>query len=237
MSFPNNVLAANWFKTTNPGKKVFIDTLGTYATAPGTAASQPSPVNARCTGMTTSQCQDYTPSKGQIQPPALTTYPTGSPALSLTQLQSLEQQAISSGTFWPAGSCPTSSASLSSVGGAPVVIQGPCSISMAGPTSVNTAANPGALILENGTVTISGTAVFYGLLYCLNKQGSSGAVVTISGNGTLQGVVSVDGLGGVSVGSSKTNLIYDSRAITLLKGSSGASVNKNSFRIIPQSTP
>jgi Tfp pilus assembly protein PilX len=237
MNFPNNTLSANWFKTTNPGKKVFIDTLGTNLTPPGTAASQPAPVNARCTGLTTSQCQDYTPSKGQIQPPSLTTYPTGSPALTLTQLQSLEQQATASGTFWGANSCPSSSSSLNSVGGAPVVIQGPCNISISGSTSINSAASPGALILENGTVTMSGTATFYGLLYCVNKQASSGSVVTITGNGVIQGVVAVDGLGGVTVGSSQTNIIYDSRAITLLKGSSGAAVNKNSFRQLPQSTP
>lgn len=237
MNFPNNTLSANWFKTTNPGKKVFIDTLGTNLTPPGTAASQPAAVNARCTGLTTSQCQDYTPSKGQIQPPSLTTFPTGSPALTLSQLQSLEQQAISSGTFWAAGSCPSSSSSLTAVGGAPVVIQGPCNISVSGPTKINSAASPGALVIENGTFTISGTATFYGLLYCVNLQGSSGSVVTLSGNGQIQGTLAVDGLGGVTVGSSSTGVVFDSRAVTLLKGSSGASLNKNSFRLLPQSTP
>jgi len=62
-------------------------------------------------------------------------------------------------------------------------------------------------------------------------------VITITGNGTIQGVIAVDGLGGVTVGSSKTNLIYDSRATSLLRGSSGAALNKNSFRILPQGTP
>jgi Tfp pilus assembly protein PilX len=237
MSFPNNVLSANWFATTNPGRKVFIDTIGTYAQPPATAASQPAPVNARCSGMTTSQCTNYQSSKGQVQPPAVTTDPSGSSALTLTQLQQLEQQAQSSGTFYPTGSCPSTSAALSSVGGAPVVVQGPCNISVGGPQSINTAASPGVLIIENGTITIGGTAVFYGLLYCVNKQGSSGSVVTITGNGVIQGVVAVDGLGGVSVGSSKTNLIYDSRATSLLKGTAGSSVSKNSFRLLPQSTP
>jgi Tfp pilus assembly protein PilX len=237
MSFPNNTLSANWFATTNPGRKVFIDTIGTNAKPPATVSSQPAPVNARCVGLTTAQCANYQPSKGQIQPPSVTTDPTGSSALTLTQLQQIEQQAISSGTFYATGTCPSTSAQLSSVGGAPVVVQGPCNISMVGPQAVNSATSPGVLIVENGTVTIGGTAVFYGLLYCVNKQGSSGSVVTISGNGQLQGVVAVDGLGGVTVGSSQTNLIYDSRAPSLLKGSAGSSVNKNSFRLLSQSTP
>jgi Tfp pilus assembly protein PilX len=241
-SFPNNTLSANWFATTNPGRKVFIDTVGNYAEppslrpAPGTNP-QPAPVNARCSGLTSSQCANYQADKGQIQPPAVTMNPGGSSAVTLTQLQSLEQQAISSGTFWAAGTCPSSTSSLSSAGGAPVVIQGPCDITVGSNSTVNSSASPGALIIENGTFTIGGSAVFYGLLYCVNKQASSGSVVTIGGNSTIQGVVAVDGLGGVTVGSSKTNLIYDSRATTLLKGSSGASANKNSFRLLPQSTP
>jgi Tfp pilus assembly protein PilX len=237
MSFPYNTLSANWFATSNPGRKVFIDTIGTYASPPATVASQPAPVNARCSGLTTSQCANYQPSKGQIQPPSVTTDPSASSALTLTQLQQLEQQAQSSGTFYPSGTCPSTAAALSSVGGAPVVVQGPCNISVGGPQSINTAASPGVLIIENGTFTVSGTAVFYGLVYCVNKQGSTGSVVTISGNGTIQGVVAVDGLGGVTVGSSKTNLIYDSRVPNLLKGSAGSSVNKNSFRLLPQSAP
>jgi Tfp pilus assembly protein PilX len=229
MTFPNNTLSANWFATTNPGRKVFIDTKGT--------AAQPAAVNVRCVGMTTSQCANYQADKGQIQPPLVTTDPNGSSALTLTQLQQLEQQATSSGTFWAAGTCPSSIASLSSVGGAPVVIQGPCNISVGGNNIVNSAASPGALIIENGTFTIGASAYFYGLIYCVNKQNSSGSVINITGNGTIQGAVTVDGLGGVTIGSAKTNLIYDPRAPTLLKGTSGSAVNKNSFRLLPQATP
>jgi hypothetical protein len=229
MSFPTNTLSANWFATTNPGKKVFIDTKGT--------AAQPAPVNARCVGLTVSQCANYQADRGQIQPPLVTMDPNGSSALTLTQLQQLEQQATSSGTFWPTGSCPSSTASLSSFGASPVVIQGPCDITVGGNNVVNSAGAPGALIIENGTFTISATANFYGLVYCVNRQNSTGSVITINGNGQIQGAVAVDGLGGVTIGSSKTNLIYDPRVPFLLKGTSGAAVNKNSFRQLPQSTP
>ena len=237
MSFPNNTLSANWFATTNNGRKVFIDTTGKNAQPPATVSPQPAAVNARCSGLTSSQCKNYPADKGQIQPPSVTSDPSGSSALTLSQLQQLEQQAMASGTFWPTGSCPSSASSLNAVGDAPVVIQGPCNVNVPNNSVINSAAKPGALIIENGTFTIGGTSVFYGLIYCVNKQGSTGSVITIEGNATIQGAVAVDGLGGVTVGSSKLNLIYDSRAPGLLKGSSGSSVNKNSFRLLPQSTP
>jgi hypothetical protein len=41
----------------------------------------------------------------------------------------------------------------------------------------------------------------------------------------------------VVAGSSKTNVVYDSRATTLLRGEAGAGLNKNSFRVLPPSTP
>jgi hypothetical protein len=71
----------------------------------------------------------------------------------------------------------------------------------------------------------------------LNRQSTGGAVVTIGGNASVQGLISVDGNGGVVAGSSKTNVIYDSRAASLLRGEAGAVLNKNSFRVLPPSTP
>ena len=112
----------------------------------------------------------------------------------------------------------------------------PCAVSMSG-GSVNSAVNPGVLVIENGTLSLGGNANFYGLVYMVNQQGSSGAVVSISGNASIQGIVAVDGNGGVLAGSSKTNLIYDSRAASLLRGDSGATLEKSSFRVLPQNTP
>jgi hypothetical protein len=110
-----------------------------------------------------------------------------------------------------------------------------CNVSVGGSTQINTSAKPGALIIETGTLTLGGTSNFYGLVYMVNKQASPGAVVTIGGNAQIYGIVSVDGLGGIVAGSSKTNLVNDPRASTLLKGASGAKINKNTFRIVPTS--
>src|SRR5205085_1561503 len=95
-------------------------------------------------------------------------------------------------------------------------------ISVSGSTNVNSATNPGVLIVENGTLVLGGNVTFYGLIYMVNKQLFTGTVLTIQGNATVQGAVNVDGNGGVTAGSSKTNLIYDQRATRLLKGTTGA---------------
>jgi Tfp pilus assembly protein PilX len=233
MAFPTGVVTANWFTTSNQGRKVIIDTLGTYGNPPR-PASQPGPIVLRCQGVS-GTCANYQAGKGQVQPPAIeTNSTTSSTTLTLAQIQALERQATAAGTLY---ACPSAGANLSSVNGAPVVIQGPCNVSIGSNTIVNSSANPGVLVIENGTLTLSGTSVFYGLIYAVNRQNSSGSVVTISGNATVQGSISIDGLGGLTAGSSKTNVIYDSRAPTLLRGESGAVPNKNTFRVLPPSTP
>ena len=223
IAFPSNVVTANWFKTTNMGKKVIVDTRG--------SGSQPAPIVARCVGMTTPQCLNYPANKGQVQPPAVRADSTGS-AVTLTdsQLLSLKTQAQASGSYY--AGCPTAAQLTSPANGAPVYIAS-CNVSVGGNTQVNTSAKPGALVIENGTFTMQGTSNFYGLLYMVNKQATNGSVVNINGNAQIWGIVSVDGLGGITAGSSKTNLVNDPRAHTLLKGASGATANKNTFRIVP----
>ena len=242
ITISNSVVTANFLTTTNQGKKVIIDTLGAYAQPvsiqPGPAA-QPSKIVLRCAAGAPSPCANYSSSKGQIQPPTVTQSSTTSPqALTSAQLQTLESQAAAAGTLHTGADCPTSTSLLSSpANGAPVVIGGPCNISVTGNGSINTATKPGVLVIENGTFTLGGTITFYGLVYMVNKQASSGVVLSIGGNAVIQGAVNIDGNGGVSAGSSKTNLIYDQRATTLLKGATGAAINRGTIRVLPPSTP
>jgi NAD(P)H-hydrate repair Nnr-like enzyme with NAD(P)H-hydrate dehydratase domain len=84
---------------------------------------------------------------------------------------------------------------------------------------------------------MTGSSTFYGLLYLVNLQGSSGNVLSVQGNATVQGAVAIDGLGSASLGSSKTNLVYDQRAAGLLQGSAGAVINKSTWRELPSNTP
>ena len=57
--------------------------------------------------------------------------------------------------------------------------------------------------------------------------------MNINGTAVIYGGVTIDGLGGITAGASKANLVFDPRASTLLKGSAGATVNKNTFRVVP----
>jgi Tfp pilus assembly protein PilX len=242
LTIANSVVTANWLATSNQGRKVIVDTLGAYAQPPSARpgpAAQPGKVVLRCSApLGTSPCANYAANKGQIQPPAIqTSSTTSNQALSAIQLQTLESQAASAGTLWTS-TCPSTAAQLTaSASGAPVVVQGPCNISITGNGSINSATTPGVLVIENGTLSLGGTVNFYGLIYMVNKQASSGSVVTVGGNAVIQGSVNIDGLGGVTAGSSKTNLVYDSRAIALLRGSTGASINRGTIRTLPPSTP
>ena len=143
-------------------------------------AAKPAKLGVRCRNMTHAECLNYPADKGQVQPDTATVETGASTsAVSASQLQALERQAANVGTLFT--TCP-SSANLSSVGGAPVVIKTatPCAVSIS--DNVNSAANPGVLAIENGTLSLGGNANFYGLVYMVNQQGSSGAVVTISGS-------------------------------------------------------
>lgn len=229
LAFPNNVVTANWFRTNNQGRKVIIDTRG--------SAAQPAGVVTRCAGLTTAQCQQYPAGSGQVQPPTVRTDTGGSTtALSPTQLTLLKEQASAAGTLLTI--CPTSAAQLTSVDGAPVIVTAAnCNISFGANTAINSAAAPGVLIIENGSLSLGGGATFYGLVYVVNTQGASGALVNITGTASVQGVVAVDGLGGVSFGASKANMVFDPRATSLLRGYSGANINRNTFRTLPSSVP
>jgi len=242
ITIPNTVMTANWFQTTNQGRKVIVDTLGAYAQPPSVRpgpAAQPSKVVLRCAApLGTTPCANYAANKGQVQPPTIQQSATvASQALTATQLQALESQAAAASTLYTTGNCPSSSSLSSPASGAPVVIQGPCAISVGGNTQVNSATTPGVLVIENGTLSMGGTSNFYGLIYMVNKQSSSGGVLIIGGNSTVQGSAIIDGAGGVLAGGSKTNFIYDARAIGLLKGSTGAAINRGTIRNLLGSTP
>jgi Tfp pilus assembly protein PilX len=228
ITFPTNTVTANWFETTNKGKKTIIDTRG--------SAAQPSPVVLRCSGKAPADCMKYPSDKGQVQPPAVKSDSTVPAAtLSDSQLASLQAQAQAAGRFYNTGSCPNTAAAMTAVNGAPVYYKGPCALNVTGNTPINSATTPGALIIENGSLSLGGNVNFYGLVYLVNKQNSSAALLTLGGTAAVIGSVAVDGLGGISAGASKQNLIFDPRAATLLKGSAGATLNKNTFRVVPTS--
>jgi Tfp pilus assembly protein PilX len=214
-NFPRGVVTAGHFKTTNNGKKVIID--------PGSGPG----VNVRCTpgaGAPTrgDACLDYVATKGQLWPNSYSASATLPSAMSASDISAMRTKAQSAGTWYL--NCP------STLPSAPLVFveNGPCSTTSN--QQINSAASPGLLMINSGTLTLGGTSNFFGIIYCVNAGGLTGDVVTIGGNAQVQGAVVVDGAGGVAAGSSKTNVVYDPNAFNIINTNSSVAVVANSWR-------
>jgi len=215
LTFPRNVLNANWVRTTNNGRKVIINTKGT--------ASQTTDVVVRCAlPLGSSPCPPA--DTGQIGPSPAKLADPGSSAVAtpVGDLAAFQALANKLGTYYPAGTCP------GSLAGTAVYVEDftGCSTS----ANANSAAAPGHLYIGKGTLVLSGGTRFYGLVYMGNKQGSSGAVVSLSGNARITGAVAVDGLGGVEVGSSKENITFDPNVFDDFKGIANVAMAPNTWR-------
>jgi NAD(P)H-hydrate repair Nnr-like enzyme with NAD(P)H-hydrate dehydratase domain len=70
----------------------------------------------------------------------------------------------------------------------------------------------------------------------LNQQGSSGDVLTVHANATLQGGIAVDGDGAVRTGSDKVNIIFDGKAFIDLETHGMAGLVQNSWRELTPGT-
>jgi Tfp pilus assembly protein PilX len=222
-TFPHDAFAANWFTVTNKGEKTLIDRRGT--------GSQPGGGNVRCNTPHPAKCVNYREKSEQIKPEYEEEPPGPSNTMSEAQLEALRSQAKSEGHFYSGseGTCPTTVEGLS---GRPTYVEGCGELSFNGGTA-NSEANPGFLVLANGTLYLGGGATFYGVIYAANKQNSEGAVVTLHGSAQVVGAIVVDGSGGIEFGSSHENLKYDPTAINELKLLVGAAATRNSFRVLP----
>jgi parallel beta-helix repeat protein len=219
--FPQSAVAGNWFETSNTGNKVIVNTLGT--------ASQAGGVSMRCTGRTEAECRIYDKTKGQVNPDTTSVGPSPNPTWSASQLETIKAQAKAAGTYFAAGKCPANLAELS---GKPTYVEGPCELAYI--SGIGNSKNaPGFLVIVNGTLNLNGNAEFFGTVYAVNAQNSSGVVVEVHGNSTITGSIAVDGNGGISFGSSKENFVYDNTAVLELKAFAGASATRNSFRVLP----
>lgn len=234
LPFPRNVLTANWISLRNAGRKVLVDTLGTYAQPPSAQPqknAQPGGVAARCVNAPT-PCVSYDPSKGQIVPDTTVAGAGGSSStLTDDQIDGLRQQAQTAvppsyyGPTSPLGSCPPS------LTGQLVFVEDltNCPQYRGG----NSANSPGVLVFMKGTLSMTGNAVFYGIVYAGNRTNLTGAVVSLNGTSAIQGAVVVDGPGGVIVGSSRTNIVFDTRAFSLVQGLANATMVPNTWRQLP----
>jgi type II secretory pathway pseudopilin PulG len=219
-SFPRNAITSGWFGTSNNGNKVIVDTQGDTA--------QPAPLAVRCTAPPPSAgCLDYETDKGQVSPNTAAPGFANPTAVHPDVLERLRQTARSLDSYYPTG-CPASPA-----GRMIFVESGDCSY--VGGGSANSAAAPGAFVVARGTLSFGGGVSYYGLVYAANLQGSPGVVVSTHGSATIFGAVAVDAGGGVMVGSSGNNLVYDDGVFPSFKTFSGAVPIQGSWRELPAS--
>jgi hypothetical protein len=215
---PRDVVLAGNLQTGNQGNKVIINTQGTAG--PGSAA----PVFVRCNPALSTTCLQYdsTHTINQISPDTASGNSTAGNAISASDQAALKAQAQANGTYY--ATCPANMPS-----GAVVWIDsGNCS--WTGNATLNSSNSPGVIVINNGTMTVGGTLTFYGLLYGINAQATTGTVIGTTGNAQVFGAVMVDGSGGVGAASSKLNLQFDPNAVAGVNTVSNASYIQTTWR-------
>jgi hypothetical protein len=224
LNFPHSAVSGNWFRVTNSGKKVIVNTAGE---PPG----QPGPISMRCEGVEAGHCEEWSKEKEQVSPD--TTGAPSQPPITLDeeQLAALKAQAQAAGTFHSgaSGTCPKTPEEMN---GLPAYIEGCGELLMTAGVG-NAKGKAGFLVLADGTLTLKGTTEFWGVIYARNPTNITGAVVTLGGTTQVHGAIDVDGNGGIEFGSSKANLIYEPQAIYELKAYAGATPTRDTFRVLP----
>lgn len=226
--FPRSTITAGYFNVTNNGNKTIIDTTG-------------SQVIVRCQGQAfPTPCADYNASKGQVSPADSVVHGPSTPsAMNAAQVDRFKSAAQSANPPTYFTSCPAS------LTGAIVFIDLPTATECQyqGNLNYNSAAQPGVVIMRQGTLTLRGGVTFYGLLYLRNEQGSTGIVADIGGNGGVVGSVTIDGAGGLDAGSNgnsgtnTSNITYASNAFNSLASFGTAGLVQSTWRELPPNTP
>jgi len=163
---------------------------------------------------------------GNITGSAPATSYAGGPAITPEALARLKATAIANGTYY--ASCPTEAQLTGQV---VYVESGNCSYNSN--SQFNSPQAPGMLILNAGTISISGTANFYGVIYAANANALTGTVVSTQGTGQIVGGVLVDGLGQVVLGSSSSPKIqFDVNAFRAVASYGAAGIVQNTWREI-----
>jgi Tfp pilus assembly protein PilX len=184
-------------------------------------------VNMRCTQGTS--CIDTS----HVQPAGGITY--NYPSASLLQtgdMNALVARAKQQNSYYT--DCPTNPT------GSLVVVLGTSS-SQCGWSSLppNSSSSFGTYIQLNGTLRLTGTNTFYGLIYLGNSSVSgfvngtpiSDIVYYDNGNANINGSIIVDGPGGAHIGNgSQSGLSFDSRAFTNLWSYGNQNIVKGTFR-------
>ncbi len=235
VNFPQYAVLAGSVRGQNNGNKTLVNSTGSPLGL-GVRCGQPPP---------SANCIDLSPTKGpQLVPPGAfelnipgnsAAVPPDNPAIDADALQSLEDVAKASGTYY--AGCPANP------NGDVVVIENAanCLWNNSAPAApgqskcCNSIANPGLLIVKKGAVNFGGNIEFFGLVYNANLDNSTGTkLIETSGTSAIRGAALVDGRGGVWAGSSGNNIMYESLAFANINAVGTAGVVQNTWReIVP----
>jgi hypothetical protein len=226
---PHAAVIAGSLNDSNNGNKVIVDMSAstgangfigvrcTPAPPPATVClGQPVPSDG--TWPTPLMQTQLSPFDGHIQ----TNY-ASAPAVSADARDRLKARAISDGKYY--ATCPASIPNAQVVW----IESGDCNVQG---SQVNSPGAPGMLIVNNGTLSVTSQADFYGVIYMVNAQNSSGIVMTVHANGVVHGGVLIDGPGIMEAGSSKENVIFDDTAFNAVKTYGTAGMIQNTWREI-----
>jgi hypothetical protein len=179
---------------------------------------------------TSSTCEQWDVGKTQLSPAGAfyndPSYPNALAPGSVTALQA------GADSTWN-GTCPSSQSDWT---GKVFIVQTPaggCTMDPPGGADLNSATKPGYIVVLNGTLTVKANATYYGVIYMANQQNSCGTVLDLSGNPTVIGGVSVDGCGGVILGSGKGNqpsVQFDKNAFKVFAAVGAAGLVQNTWR-------
>ena len=217
-AFPRGVLTGGHFHTLNNGNKQLLDT----GSGPGIMVRCQVGPSGPARG---DACLDYAVTKGQVYPNSYISDTSIGDAMQADEIMSLRNRAKASNQWYQ--NCPAVLPSAVLV----FVENGPCAISSN--QVINSKQNPGLLVINQGTFTMTGGGAFYGLLYAVNANDVTGNIVTISGGSTVSGAIVVDGPGGIAVDGNGMTVSYDANVFNLVTTTQTINVIANSWRELP----
>ena len=198
-------------------------------------SAQPAPLALRCTGPigNHSSCLNLKKKKKKWIVPELIEQGYTPNALPPAAIDGLRQRAKALGTYYT--TCPASPA-----GELVFVETGDCrykgdkkkstwGVYARKRIEVNSAANPGAFVVANGSVTFDGKLTYYGVVYAANLSQRTDTLINILKKSQIVGSVAVDGMGGTYIKAHGSPIIFDPTAFWDLTSLQGATIVQGSW--------
>jgi Tfp pilus assembly protein PilX len=235
---PHSTLVAGSMSISNNGNKALIctklpdDATGNSCTP--SSSSQVGPVQVRCTTYTSSCLDIRTPidNSVQISPYNVQLGYAQQSSLGADALARLKARAQADGTYY-GGTCPSSMQGPSA--GMVVFVDG-ANCSYNSNATYNSLSSPGVFIINGGTLTLTGTSTFIGVIYGANPPAGV-TTVDLEGNTSVIGGINVDGNGTFIAGSSHVNLVFDDFAFSKVTSYGAAHLVQNKWREFVPSGP